>query len=324
MAGLVLHRRRARLTLRRPLVRTADTLSPSPAVDRDEPLKAILLMVAAMFVFSGVDGVSKVLADDYHPIMVSWGRFLFQTLLLVPVVLYLGAWRVMRTSAPFQQTLRAVCLYGSTIFFVTGLAHLPIAEAAAIGFISPLFTTALSIPFLGEKVGVRRWAAIVVGLAGVLIVIRPGSAAFHWASVFPLLSSVAWSLALIVTRRMNRQSDQPITTLVYASWVGLVAATLPLPWFWTTPTLNAWAAMVAMAVLAGAGHYLLILAFRIGSASILAPFSYSQMIWATLIGYFVFATLPDLWTWVGATVIIASGVYTWHRERVRHGLIKRA
>jgi drug/metabolite transporter (DMT)-like permease len=300
-------------------VSAADTAGPLP---RDEPLKAITLMVAAMFVFSGVDGLSKALAADYHPILVAWGRFLFQTLLLVPAVLYLGAWRVLRTAAPFQQSLRAVCLYGSTIAFVTGLAYLPIAEAAAIGFVSPLFTTALSIPLLGEKVGVRRWAAIFVGLAGVLIVIRPGTAAFHWASVFPLMSSIAWSLALIVTRRMNRQTDQPITTLVYASWVGLVAASLPLPWFWTAPTAGAWGAMVGMAALAGAGHYLLILAFRLGAASILAPFSYSQMVWATLIGYFAFATLPDLWTWVGAAVIIASGIYTWHRERVRHGLVK--
>lgn len=303
----------------------SDTAAPGApnSVQRDEPLKAIALMVASMFVFSGVDGISKVLAEDYHPFMIAWGRFLFQTLLLVPVVLYMGAWRVMRTSAPLQQVIRAVCLYGSTIFFVTGLAHLPIAEAAAIGFVSPLFTTALSIPFLGEKVGIRRWSAVIVGLIGVLIVIRPGTAAFHWAAIFPVLSSAAWSLALIVTRRMNRQSDQPITTLVYASWVGLVAATIPLPWFWTTPTLGGWAGMVGMAVLAGAGHYLLILAFRIGSASILAPFSYSQMIWATLIGYFVFATLPDLWTWVGTVVICASGVYTWHRERVRHGLTKQ-
>ncbi len=300
------------------------TAEPPATLPRDEPLKAITLMIGAMFVFSGVDGVSKALAADYHPFLVAWGRFLFQTLLLVPVVLYMGAWRVLRTAAPFQQSLRAICLYGSTICFVTGLAYLPIAEAAAIGFVSPLFTTALSIPLLGEKVGVRRWAAIVVGFAGVLIVIRPGTAAFHWATAFPVLSSIAWSLALIVTRRMNRQADQPITTLLYASWVGLVAATLPLPWFWTTPTAGAWAAMVGMAALAGAGHYLLILAFRLGAASILAPFSYSQMVWATLIGYFAFATLPDLWTWIGAAVIIASGVYTWHRERVRHGLVKRA
>jgi drug/metabolite transporter (DMT)-like permease len=297
---------------------------PPTTLPRDEPLKAIALMIGAMFVFSGVDGVSKALAADYHPFLVAWGRFLFQTLLLVPVVLYLGARRVLRTAAPFQQSLRAVCLYGSTIFFVTGLAYLPIAEAAAIGFVSPLFTTALSIPLLGEKVGMRRWAAIMVGFAGVLIVIRPGTAAFHWATAFPVLSSIAWSLALIVTRRMNRQTDQPITTLLYASWVGLVAATLPLPWFWTAPTAGAWGAMVGMAALAGAGHYLLILAFRLGAASILAPFSYSQMVWATLIGYFAFATLPDLWTWIGAAVIILSGVYTWHRERVRHGLVKRA
>lgn len=300
--------------------RASAPLSIAPA---DEPLKAIVLMVAAMFVFSGVDGVSKALTADYHPVLVSWGRFLFQTLLLVPVVLYMGALRVLRTAAPWQQTLRAVCMYGSSIFFISGLARLPLAEAASIGFAAPLFTTALSIPLLGEKVGVRRWSALLVGFAGVLIVIRPGTAAFDWASVLPLLSAAAWSLGLIVTRRMNTLADLPVTTLAYASWVGLVAASLPMPWFWTQPTPGAWAAMLAMAALSCAGHYLLILAFRIGPASILAPFSYSQMIWATLIGYFAFAALPDQWTWVGAAVIMASGGYTWHRERVRHGLLRQ-
>ena len=290
----------------------------------DEPLRAIVLMVASMFIFSGVDGVSKALTHDYHPVLVSWGRFLFQTLLLVPVALYMGPIRVLRTSAPAQQTLRALCMYASSICFISGLARLPLAECAAIGFTAPMFTTALSIPLLGEKVGVRRWSALVVGFAGVLIVIRPGTAAFDWASVLPMLSAAAWSMGLIVTRRMNTQADLPITTLIYASWVGLVVASLPVPWFWTMPGPGAWAAMLAMAALSCGGHYLLILAFRLGPASILAPFSYSQMIWATLIGFFAFAALPDLWTWVGAAVIMTSGAYTWHRERVRHGLIKRS
>ena len=185
-----------------------------------------------------------------------------------------------------------------------------------------MFTTALSIPLLGEKVGIRRWLAVLVGFVGVLVVIRPGTAAFDPAALFPVASASFWALALIVTRKMSHR-DTPLTTLVYASVVGFVVATLPLPWFWTTPDLPALAMILGMGVLSLSGHYLLVQAFQLGSVSILAPFAYSQMIWATLFGYLVFHNLPDLLTWVGAIVIILSGVYVWHRERVRHGLAQK-
>lgn len=285
----------------------------------DEPLQGILLMCASMAVFSAMDCASKFLTGDYHPVMVTWGRQAMQTLMLVPLVFWFGPERSLRSSAPVQQALRGLFLIASTVCFVSGLAALPLAEAAAIGFVSPMFTTALSIPLLGEQVGWRRWAAILVGFAGVLIVIRPGTAAFDPAAFFPVASSLFWAFALIVTRKMSHR-DTPLTTLIYASVVGLLAATLPLPWYWTMPDATGLALMAGMGVLSLAGHYLLVRAFQRGSASILAPFSYSQMIWATLFGYLVFDSLPDGWTWVGAVVIILSGVYVWHRERVRHGL----
>lgn len=286
----------------------------------DDTLSGILLMIASMAVFSGMDATSKFLTSDYHPLMVAWGRYVMQTLLLVPLVLWTGVMRTLRSAAPMRQVWRGACLYGSSICFVGGLSQLPLAEAAALGFVSPMFTTALSIPFLGEKVGVRRWAAIVIGFVGVLIVIRPGTTAFNVAALLPILSAAFWAVALIITRQMSYRGDPPLTTLVYTSLAGVAIGTPTLPWFWTAPDLNGWLIMAAMGAMSIGGHYLLVQAFQRGSASILAPFSYSQMIWATLLGYFAFHALPDLWTWIGAAVIISSGVYVWHRERVRRGL----
>ncbi len=285
----------------------------------DEPLRGIALMIASMAVFSAMDGVSKFLAATYHPIMVTWGRQFAQLVLLAPLIWWAGPTKPLRSAAPGQQVLRGLLLFGSTVCFVSGLAHLPLAEAAAIGFVSPMFTTALSIPMLGEQVGIRRWTAILVGFAGVLIVIRPGTAAFDPAALYPIVSALFWALALIVTRKMSNR-DPPMTTLVFHSVVGLLAASVPLAWYWSAPAAGAIMLILAMGALSLSGHYLLVRAFQCGSASILAPFSYSQMIWATIFGFLVFDSLPDTWTWIGAVVIILSGVYVWHRERVRHGL----
>lgn len=293
-----------------------------PAARADEPLRGILLMIASMAVFSAMDCTSKFLAASYHPVMVTWGRQAIQILLLAPIVLWMGPARTLRSAAQGVQVLRGLLLIASTICFVSGLARLPLAEASAIGFVSPMFTTALSIPLLGEKVGVRRWAAILVGFVGVLIVIRPGTAAFDPAALFPVVSAAFWALALIVTRKMSHR-DTPLTTLVHASVVGLVVASLPLPWFWSVPAPAALGLILLMGAMSLGGHYLLVQAFQLGSASILAPFAYTQMVWATIFGYVIFANLPDAWTWIGAIVIILSGVYVWHRERVRHGLVRR-
>jgi drug/metabolite transporter (DMT)-like permease len=287
-----------------------------PVFDGGErTLTGIAMALVAMFLFSGMDGLSKYLAVDYHPIEIAAMRQFFTTLALLPFLLRSPL--ALRTARPLLQIGRGLCMFCSSILFIFGLSHLPIADASAIGFVSPLLVTALSIPLLGEKVGIRRWTAVIVGFAGVMIVVRPGTGAFNPAALYPLASAAAWALGLILTRIM-RNSDQVLTTIFYSTLVGLVIGGAALPFVWRTPDLAGLGLMAAMGLLSAISQTLLISAFARAAASILAPFSYSQMVWSTLIGYFVFATLPDALTWIGAAVVIASGLYTLHRERIVH------
>jgi drug/metabolite transporter (DMT)-like permease len=292
--------------------------APSPiahgAADGGERILAgIAMTLAAMFLFSGMDGLSKYLTADYHPLEIAAMRQVFAVLALLPFII--RAPSALRTARPVLQIGRGLCMFCSSILFIVGLAHLPIAEASAIGFVSPLLVTALSIPLLGEKVGPRRWTAVIVGFAGVMIVVRPGTAAFDPAAFYPLASSTAWAFGLILTRIM-RDSDQVLTTIFYSTLVGLAVGGAVLPFVWRAPDMTGLALMAAMGLLSAISQTLLIAAFARAPASILAPFSYSQMLWATLIGYFVFATIPDAVTWTGAAILIASGIYTLHRERI--------
>ncbi len=288
--------------------------APTAVIDGGErTLTGIAMTLAAMFLFSGMDGISKFLAVDYHPIEIAALRQFFTVLALLPFVA--RSPRALRAAGPLLQIGRGLCMFCSSILFIVGLSHLPIADASAIGFVSPLLVTALSIPFLGEKVGIRRWSAVIVGFAGVMIVVRPGTGTFDPAALFPLASAAAWALGLILTRIM-RNSDQVLTTIFYSTMVGLVVGGAALPFVWRVPDMTGLALMAAMGLLSAVGQSLLISAFARAAASTLAPFSYSQMLWATLIGYFAFATIPDAVTWTGAAIVIASGIYTLHRERI--------
>lgn len=273
-------------------------------------------MVLAMALFNGMDVVSKMLAADHPVVQVAWSRYLFHTLFLLPLLLprRRGARPLLAAVQPWLQLVRGLGMFGSTVFFILALGRMPIAEAAAIGFISPLFVTALSVPLLGERVEAWRWSALLVGFAGVLVVMRPGSGAFDSAAIYPVLSSVCWALALIASRRIHT-ADPPSTTLAWTALVGLILASLAVPFFWVTPDLGGWLTMAVMGALSALAQYALIRAFVLGSASLLAPFAYSQMIWATLFGFLAFGAIPDLWTWVGAGIIVASGLYIGNRER---------
>jgi drug/metabolite transporter (DMT)-like permease len=290
--------------------------APVAALDGGErTLLGIAMALTAMFLFSGMDGLSKYLAVDYHPIEIAAMRQFFTTLALLPFLVRSPL--ALRTTRPLLQIGRGLCMFCSSILFIFGLSHLPIGAASAIGFVSPLLVTALSIPLLGEKVGIRRWSAVIVGFTGVMIVVRPGTGAFDPAALYPLVSAAAWALGLILTRIM-RSSDPVLTTIFYSTLVGLVIGGAALPFVWRTPDLAGLGLMAAMGLLSAISQTLLIAAFSRAAASILAPFSYSQMVWSTLIGYFVFATLPDTLTWIGAAIVIASGLYTLHRERIVH------
>lgn len=285
------------------------------AESNDRPVPAIAFFLLAMLTFVAMDGIAKYLAQSMAPEQIVFARFSIVSLLLVPVLLHYRRDRPWSTGMPVLHGIRGLLLVGSSMLFVLALVHLPLETATAIGFVSPLFVTALSIPLLNERVGPRRWMAVGVGFIGVLIVLRPGGAEFQLAMLLPILSSFCWALSLIITRRM-RGSERPLTILTFSTLVGFIAVSgfaLPL---WRSPEAFEWALLVCI----GAGHvvaqYSVIRAFTLGRASMLAPFSYSTIVWATLIGALVFGTLPDVPTVVGTMVLVIAGLYVLHRERV--------
>lgn len=305
-------------------VRTAPTPLPTAAAAqaaaaqaerREDPLGGILLLSLSLVIFSCSDATAKYLTGELPVFEVIWLRYLAFATLLVPSAMR-GGRAVLRSSRPGLQLARGLCMLGSGLLFVSALAFLPLADATSIGFISPLFITALSIPFLGEQVGVRRWAAIVVGLIGVLIVVRPGTSAFQPAALLPVVSAFIWAIAVILTRKLSGV-DGTVTTLVYSSVSALVVMTVLVPFEWVTPSWRQLGLGVLYGMFATGGQWLIVLAYHRAAASVLAPLNYSQLVWSAALGFLVFHAVPDAWTLVGAAVIIGSGLYTAHRERVR-------
>ncbi|MCG7393096.1 DMT family transporter [Microvirga sp. ACRRW] len=280
------------------------------------PVRGILLLVASTVFFSVCDVSTKYLAATLPASEIAWIRYAIFSCLVVPVVLLMGGTSLFRAKRPGLQVLRSLGMIGSTLFFTQGLRYLPVAESTAIYFVSPILIMALSIVFLGESVGWRRWVASLVGLVGVLVVIRPGTDAFQATALLPLMGATSWAAGAVVTRKMSGV-DHPLTTVAYSAIVGCLILSVTLPFNWVAPSAGEWGAAFLMGLAFTIGQWLVVLAYRHGNASVIAPFSYVQLIWAGALGYLVFAALPDGWTIVGACIIAASGLYTAYRERVR-------
>ena len=283
----------------------------------DRPLRGITLLLASTIFLGTSDATSKYLSATLPSIEIAWIRFLVFALIMVPAMVPASPLFALRTQRPMLQVTRGMALLGSSLLFISGLRFLPIAEASATSFVSPLFVTALSIFFLGEKVGLRRWLATAVGLTGVLIVLRPGTSAFHPAAFFPVVSAFAWACCLIMTRKMSGQ-EHVMVTMTFSSIVGFAVLCTLVPFVWVTPTWHDILFGTIIGVTSTAGQWIVVLAFRYADASVLAPFSYVQLLWVTLLGFLIFGEVPDVWTITGAAVIVAGGLYTAHRERIRH------
>jgi drug/metabolite transporter (DMT)-like permease len=282
----------------------------------DRPFKGIALILLSTTFLGVSDVTAKYLSASLPSIEIAWLRFLVFALIMVPAMVPGSPLFAMRTSRVGLQLMRGAALLGSSLFFITGLRYLPIAEASATGFVAPLFVTALSIVFLSEKVGVRRWLATATGLLGVLIILRPGTGAFHAAAFFPLVSALAWAATLIMTRMMSGR-EHAITIMTYSSIAGVAILSVLVPFVWVVPSWQAIMFGVLIGVASTAGQWIVVLAFRYADASLLAPFSYTQLVWVSTLGFLIFGEVPDVWTVVGAAFIVASGLYTAHRERVR-------
>lgn len=294
---------------KKPATRTA----PARA---DRPFRGIALILASTVFLGASDVTAKYLSATLPSIEIAWIRFLVFALIMSPAMVPGSPLYALRSQRPGLQAMRGVALLGSSLFFISGLRFLPIAEASATGFVAPLFVTALSIVFLGETVGVRRWLATAVGLIGVLIILRPGTGAFHPAAFFPIVSALAWACTLIMTRMMSGR-DHAITTMTYSSIVGVCILSALVPFVWVAPSWHDILFGIFIGLASTAGQWIVVLAFRYADASVLAPFSYTQLLWVSILGFVIFGEVPDVWTVTGAVFIVGSGLYTAHRERVR-------
>ena len=281
----------------------------------DQPLVAIGLFSLAMMIFSATDGAAKYLSADIAPQQIIFLRYVVVSVLILLFCICRGQRNLLKTAQPKLQILRGLCMASSGLLIYFALKHLPLELCAAISFVSPLFVTALSIPLLGERVGLRRWIAVLIGLLSVLIILRPGGVSFQLAMLLPLGASLCWATGLTLTRLM-RDREQALTVLAWSSLVGVVALS-PLVWsVWQMPNSSQWMILILLGVFNGLGQYLVIRAFMRASASLLAPFSYSIIIWSMLIGLIVFNSFPDGITLIGTAILIAAGLYIWYREKV--------
>jgi drug/metabolite transporter (DMT)-like permease len=221
------------------------------------------------------------------------------------------------TTRPALQIGRSILLLASTLGNFLALRYLQLDEAIAIIFSTPFFVAAMSGPILGEWVRWRRWTAITVGFIGVLVIARPGTSGFHPAVLLSLAAALSYALYSIITRILAR-TDSNETTLFYSNLIGALAMMPVVPFVWTTPTdALIIALMVAIGALGSFGHYLLIAGHRLAPAAVLSPFIYTELVWVIALGFLVFGDVPNRWTLTGSAIVVASGLYILHRERVR-------
>ncbi len=260
-----------------------------------------------------MDGLAKLLAGDYSVVQIVWARYAFA----VPVILAVArpsAWPgLLRCERPSLQALRAMMPVLANVTVIVGVSLMPLADATAISFASPLLVVALSAPLLGERVPVHSWAGVACGFAGVLIIARPGAGTLAWAALFPLATALIFALYQILTRLVSRNTA-PIVTLAWTVAVGLVLTTPLLVPYWHPVRGSDWPLLILSGLLFGAGQFLLIRAFALAEAAVLAPFTYAQIVAAVAFGALVFGDLPDLWTTAGTALVILAGIYVIRRQ----------
>ena len=282
---------------------------------REDRLAGILWMLVTMGWFLSLDALMKDLLATYPLVQVTWARFFFATI-VAAVISGRNLPRIVRSRAPKLQMSRSLLLATTTGFFNAGVHLIPLATATTIMFLSPILVTILSIPLLKEQVGPRRWLGVAIGFVGAVIVVRPWQSqlgVFEHGVLLLLVAAFLNASYQIITRKV-RLYDTPMTSLFYTAAVGAVVTTLIVPWHWQWPTAFDWLLFLGTGVTGGLGHFCLIQAFRRAPASVVAPLSYTGLVWATFFGWVIFSEWPDLWTWAGAALIIASGLYIFHRE----------
>lgn len=282
------------------------------------PLKGILLTCAAVLAFASLDSLSKYLTTFNSVLMILWVRYLSQTFLLAAWQLPRHGLRVLKVNCPGLQVLRGLSLLSISLFFLFALRYLPIGEATAVHFLTPLLVILLAIPMLGERASLAEWLLVAVGFVGVLIIVRPGGGLLTPAMLLPVCSASCYAIFQLLTRRIGTR-DSAATTNLVTGLVGAVILTLLLPFYWSG--LPAWPqllGMISLGVIAVSGHMLLTVAFQHCSPVLLAPFSYLQIFFAVLYGFLIFDHAPDGGAFLGMGVIALSGLGSAWLQARRH------
>lgn len=273
-------------------------------------------MLSAFFLFGAGDTIAKLLTGTFHPVQIIWFRqsgLFFGVLILLTI----RGFSLLHSAQPKLQITRGVLVVFSSLLFVFAVRHVPIADATAASFVAPFFVTILGAVLLKEKVGIRRWSAIIVGFIGALIIIRPGMSVIH-----PSVMLVVVAAALFATRqvigRLLADTDKTITTIAYTALTASILISLPLPLVWITPdSAKIWGLLILLAATAAVAEIFVIKALEISEAAVVAPIHYTIIIWATLYGYLIFNQLPDYWTLLGTSIIVFAGIYTLQRGKLR-------
>ena len=279
-------------------------------------MKAIILNISAWMLLPFMDGLAKFLSQDIHFLQVVWGRYFFMAFFSIVITYFFFNKHLKFPNGITIQILRSFFLFFSTLFFFYAISIISLAEALTLGFISPIIATILSFLILKEKVGRRRWIAVITGFIGVLFVIRPGFNEINLATIAAVGAGICYAFYVISTRKLS-SIDSPLMTLIFTGLTGAFVISLIVPYFWTWLTLSQWLLLISLAAIGTIAHLLLILSLTLAEASKLAPLAYSEIIMNVIIGYYFFGDFPNQWIWIGLTIIIASGVYISLRENTK-------
>ena len=278
-------------------------------------MKAIFYNLLAWAILPFMDTIAKYLSSDLSFFQITWARYFFTVFFTLPFMFFFFRKNLTWTTQPKLQFLRGLTLFFANVLFFYSISIISMAKALTLAFVAPLITTALSPFILGEKVGFRRWSAVIVGFIGSLIVIRPGFIDFNLASIAALGTGCFYGIYLIITRKLHN-SDSPLLTLLLTGVVGAVVASFLVPVVWVNPTFSQWSLLALMGIFACLGHLFLILSLKYADASKLAPLGYFEIVTNIILGYYFFGDFPHYWTWVGLAIIVCSGIYISLREGV--------
>jgi drug/metabolite transporter (DMT)-like permease len=291
----------------------------------DSIFRGILLLVGSGIVFTFADSLAKAATLTLPVLQVAWGRYIFHFVVLpafgerpfAGASWWIHGWaRILRTRHLGLQIVRSVLLLAVTLSYFGAIHYVPLADAAAVAFLEPLLIMALAHVFLKDRVGPRRWVAVAIGLVGVIVVIRPGFGMAHWGILLAVLTAICAAAYVVLTRVCSRY-DSAATSLAYSSLAGVIGLSIAMPFVWQPVDYLHWLMFLGLGLAGGYGHFLVIKAFAKVPGSTLAPFLYVQMLWIVAAGWFWFGDWPIWSTWAGIGLIVCSGLYSLHRERVR-------